>query len=380
MHKHFMQLRSELNSAFPERRDVIDGALAAILAGEHVLLLGPPGTAKSALVRAIAQAFGGSYFERLLTKFSTPEELFGPVSLKGLENDHFVRVTTGKLPEAEFAFIDEVFKSNSAVLNSLLAIANERLFHNEGTAVRCPLVSLFGASNELPEGKELEALFDRFLLRFDVTYLLVASNVRAVLAGGEPMIATKLTMNDLRRAQAEVMAVKVTDETIDALLAMRDACRAEGITASDRRWKKSLGVVRASAWLAGEKKTSPEDLGILVDSLWREPKDRPKVARIVGQLSDPASMQAVEIVDAAREIATKVAALRSGDRKAYVGQAAQAIEQFAAQQGKLGELTKSAGRRAQATIRDAIAEIQGLHAELARAVSAGLGIGLRSVR
>jgi MoxR-like ATPase len=380
MHKHFMQLRSELNSAFPERRDVIDGALAAVLAGEHVLLLGPPGTAKSALVRAIAQAFGGSYFERLLTKFSTPEELFGPVSLKGLENDHFVRVTTGKLPEAEFAFIDEVFKSNSAVLNSLLAIANERLFHNDGTAVRCPLVSLFGASNELPEGKELEALFDRFLLRFDVTYLLVASNVRAVLSGGEPAIATKLTMNDLRRAQAEVMAVKVTDETIDALLAMRDACRAEGITASDRRWKKSLGVVRASAWLAGEKKTSPEDLGILVDSLWREPKDRPKVARIVGQLSDPASMQAVEIVDAAREIATKVAALKSGDRKAYVGQAAQAIEQFAAQQGKLGELTKSAGRRAQATIRDAIAEIQGLHAELARAVSAGLGIGLRSVR
>lgn len=380
MHKHFANLRSELNSAFPERRDVVEGALAAILARESVILLGPPGTAKSATVRAIAQAFNGTYFERLLNRFSTPEELFGPVSLKGLENDRFVRVTTGKLPEAEFAFVDEIFKSNSAVLNSMLAILNERLFANDGAPVSVPLVSLFAASNELPEGKELEALFDRFLLRFDVQYLLAASNVRAVLAASEPTIATRLTMDDLRRAQAEVAAVKVTDETIDALLAIRDACRAEGIVASDRRWKKSLGIVRASAWLAGEKNTSPEDLAILVDSLWRDPKDRPKVGRIVGALSDPASMQAVEILDAAREISSKVTSMKSGDRKTYVGQAAQALDQFSAQQGKLAELAKSAGRRARVAIGDAVAEIQGLHAELTRALSAGLGIGLRSVR
>jgi MoxR-like ATPase len=302
------------------------------------------------------------------------------VSLKALEQDRFIRVTTGKLPEAEFAFVDEVFKSSSAVLNSLLALINERVYHNDAVPVRCPLVTMFGASNELPEGKELEALFDRFLLRFDVQYILAASNIRAVLAAGEPTIATTMTMNDLRRAQTEVAAVRVTDETVDALIAIRDACRAEGIVGSDRRWKKSLGIVRASAWLAGEKKTSPEDLAILVDSLWREPKDRPKVARIVGQLADPASMQSLEIVDAAREIAAKVASMKSGDRKAYVGQAAQAIENFDQQQAKLAELAKSAGRRAQATIRDAVAEIKGLHAELARAVSAGLGIGLRSVR
>src|ERR671939_975777 len=102
-HARLQQLRADLMTRFPERRDVIDGALAAILAGDHVLLLGPPGTAKSALVRAIAQAFGGSYFERLLTKFSTPEELFGPISLKALEQDRFERVIGGKLPEAEFA-------------------------------------------------------------------------------------------------------------------------------------------------------------------------------------------------------------------------------------------------------------------------------------
>jgi len=378
MHKQINQLRASLMAQFPERKDVIDGSLAAVLAGEHVLLIGPPGTAKSALVRCLAQVFGGSYFERLLTKFSTPEELFGPISLQALAQDRFVRLTAGKLPEAEFAFVDEIFKSNSAVLNALLSIINERVFHNDGAPVRCPLVSLFAASNELPEGKELEALFDRFLLRFDVGYLLVASNLRGVLVGPEPAIAATLTMDELRRAQGEVAAIKVTDDTVDALLAIRDTCRGEGITASDRRWKKSLGIVRASAWLAGEKKTCPEDLAILVDSLWREPKERAKVARIVGNLADPASTQAVEILDAAREIATKVAGLKAGDRKIYIAQAAQAVEQFDAQQAKLQELAKSGGRRAKAVIGDAVAEIQGLHAEVARAVSSGLG--LRSLR
>jgi MoxR-like ATPase len=380
MHKQINQLRADLMAQFPERKDVIDGSLTAMLAGEHVLLIGPPGTAKSALVRTIAQAFDGSYFERLLTKFSTPEELFGPISLKALEQDRFSRLTTGKLPEAEFAFIDEIFKSNSAVLNSMLAVINERVFHNDGAPVPCPLVSLFGASNELPEGRETEALFDRFLLRFDVQYLLVASNLRAVLSAGEPAIPTKLTMNDLRRAQAEAASVKITDDTVDALLSIRDACRGEGIIASDRRWKKSLKLVRASAWLAGEKKTCPEDLALLVDSLWREPKERTKVARIVGNLADPASTQSVEILDAAREIATKVASMKAGDRKLYIAQAAQAVEQFDAQQAKLGELAKSAGRRAKAVISDAVAEIQGLHAEVARAVSSGLGLGMRSLR
>src|SRR5476649_1696232 len=132
MHKQFQNLRTDLVSQFPERATVIDGSLAAVLAGEHVLLIGPPGTAKSALVRSIAQSFGGSYFERLLTKFSTPEELFGPISLKALEQDRFVRVTAGKLPEAVFAFVDEVFKANSAILNSLLTLVNERVFHNDG--------------------------------------------------------------------------------------------------------------------------------------------------------------------------------------------------------------------------------------------------------
>lgn len=378
MSQPLAQLRADLVSRFPERQSVIDGALCAVLANEHVLLLGPPGTAKSALARAIAQAFGGTYFERLLTKFSTPEELFGPVSLRALEQDRFERVVAGKLPEAEFAFVDECFKANSAILNSLLTVINERVFHNDGAPVRCPLVTMFGASNELPEGKELEALFDRFLLRFDVQYLLQPQNLRAVLVAPEPVPATKLTMAELKKAQAEVAKVKITDDTIDALIAIRDACRAEGIIASDRRWKKSLKIVQAAAHLTGEKQTTPEDLAILVDSLWREPKERSKVARLVGKLADPVGTQAQEILDAARETAQKVAALKTSDRKQYVAQAASAVEQFTQQQDKLSELARSGGRRAKAVVSDAQAEIQGMHAEMARAVSAGLG--LRALR
>ena len=378
MNQSFQHLRADLMARFPERKDVIDGSLAAVLAGEHVLLLGPPGTAKSALVRAIAQAFGGSYFERLLTKFSTPEEIFGPVSLKALEQDRFARVTTGKLPEAEFAFVDEIFKSNSAVLNSLLALANERVFHNDGAPITCPLVSLFGASNELPDGRDLEALFDRFLLRFDVGYLIGAATFRSVILAAEPGITTTLTMADLKAAQLEAAKVKITDATVDALITIRDACRAEGIIASDRRWKKSLKLVQAAAYLASEKQTTPEDLSILVDSLWREPKERPKVARLVGKLADPIGTQAAEILDAAREGAQKVTSLASGDRKAYISQAAAAIDQFTQQQAKLAELARSGGRRAKAVIADASAEIQQTHAEMARTVSAGLG--LRALR
>ena len=237
---------------------------------------------------------------------------------------------------------------------------------------------MFGASNELPEGKELEALFDRFLLRFDIGYLLQPSNLRAVLLAPDPATSVKLTMADLKKAQGEAAKVKITDDTVDALISIRDACRADGIIASDRRWKKALKIVAASAYMAGEKQTAPEDLAILVDSLWREPKERAKVARLVGKLCDPSSAQAAEILDAARETAQKVSGMQAGDRKVYISNAAQAIGEFDSMQKKLTELGRSGGRRAKGVISDAQTEIQQMHAELARAVSTGLG--LRALR
>ncbi|MBS2031594.1 MAG: AAA family ATPase [Deltaproteobacteria bacterium] len=380
MHPMLNKLRTELDSLFPERRHVIDGALAAVLVGEHVLFLGPPGTAKSALVRTIATAFRGTYFERLLTKFSTPEELYGPISLRALEQERFTRVTTSKLPDVQFAFIDEVFKASSAILNTLLTLMNERVFHNDGQPVQVPLVSMFGASNELPEGKELEALFDRFMLRFETGYLVRTNSLRSVLTSPEPMVTAKLSMADLKKAQTEVAKIVITDATVDALIAIRESLRTEGIVASDRRWKKSLGLVKAAAYLADESETTPEDLVILVDALWREPKERNKVARMLGQVADPVGAQAAEILDAARETSTKVQQLANADRKTYIAQAAQSLEQFKEQEKRLVHLSKGAGKRAKVVIDDAKSEITSLHAELARAVSTGLGLGMRQVK
>ena len=252
---------------------------------------------------------------------------------------------------------------------------NERIYHNDGAPLACPLISLFGASNELPEGKELEALFDRFLLRYDVHYLLRSTNFRAILTAPEPTPSVRIPLQDLRDAQIAVRAVTVTDATIDALIAIRDACKADGIEVSDRRWKKTLKTIQASAFLAGATATTPEDLLLLTDSLWREPKERAKVARLVGQLADPVSAKAAEILDAARDTAARVAGIRSSDRRDYIGQAAQALEDLQAQRSKLDELARSAGARAKQNLADATQEITQLHAELARSVTTGLGLG-----
>jgi MoxR-like ATPase len=372
------QLEAALNASFLERRELVRGALCAVLAGEHVLLLGPPGTGKSAIVRAIAQAFGGTYFERLLTKFSTPEELFGPISLSALEQDRYARITAGKLPEAHFAFADEVWKASSAILNSLLALVNERIYHNDGAPMQCPLVSFFGASNELPDGKDLEALFDRFLLRFDVQYLLRPSSFRSVVLSPDPTVASTLTLAELEAMQQAVRAITVTDATIDALLQIRDAAKAEGIVVSDRRWKKSLRAVQASAYLARETATCPEDLLILSDCLWRDQKERPTVARLVGKLADPASAQAREILDAARETAARIAGIRSTKPKdEFMSEATRAIKEYEEQKKKLAGLASGAGPRASQTIQEAQQEIVQLHQDLGRNLAAGLGLRLR---
>ena len=138
------KIREELKQAFLERSDLIDGALCALLSSQHLLVIGPPGTAKSMLADEICRRIlGAQYFQWLLTRFSTPEEIFGAVSLKGLEQDDYRRVTSHKLPEAHIAFLDEIFKANSSILNAILTLINERLFHNGKEITSVPLLTLF---------------------------------------------------------------------------------------------------------------------------------------------------------------------------------------------------------------------------------------------
>ena len=298
-------LRSEINSCVFERETQVDGALAAILSGQHLLFLGPPGTAKSLLTNILCQAIDDSkYFSWLLTKFSTPEELFGPYSLAGLKEDHYRRVTSGKLPECHIAFLDEIFKANSAILNSLLTVVNERKFHNNGGATNIPLVSCFGASNELPKGEELGALYDRFVLRYWVDYMTSDDNFVAMLDGTPDSVTTKLTLDELRQMQQEVEKVTVSQDILRALFAVKQDMKAEKIVPSDRRWKVALKVLKAFAYLNGKDAVTQDEFEYLADMMWDKPEHRSVLCTVLAKYSNPFTVKAVEYEDEAYEIYT----------------------------------------------------------------------------
>ncbi|GGK22451.1 hypothetical protein GCM10010965_14220 [Caldalkalibacillus thermarum] len=279
-----IKIKSYLEGKFYEREKEIEGLLVALLARQHMLLIGPAGTAKSLLSVELAKIIeGANYFQWLLTRFSTPEELFGPVSLKELEQGVYKRNTAGKLPEAHLAFVDEIFKANSAILNSLLTLINERLFYNNGHPVKTPLMTIVGASNEYPEeGEGLEALFDRFLLRFEVDYIADDQNFISMLKGSSSLTeAPSITLDELHDLQFQTSLVTVPDEIFQTLAEIRRKLRDEGIHPSDRRFKQSLSLIQAKAILDQRNTAQLQDLLILQNTLWETPEQRDVVTDIV---------------------------------------------------------------------------------------------------
>jgi MoxR-like ATPase len=298
-----LAVRTDLNNTLIERETAIDAAMLALLTKQHLLLVGPPGTAKSLMVREVCgRIIGANYFERLLTRFSTPEELFGPLSLRELEADRYERVTAGTLVEAHIGFVDEVFKANSAVLNSLLTIINERVFHQGSGPVHVPLLSLFGASNETPEDGSLAALYDRFLLRVEVPYITDDTSMRLLLRHTDYTPDAEITLDELQAAQHEVYRVPMSDAAIEAALNIKHELELEGLSASDRRWRQAVDLLKARAWLDGDTEATEEHGVVLVHSLWQAPDQIRVVERCVNKVCNPLNLEAVELEDAAKDL------------------------------------------------------------------------------
>lgn len=256
-----------IKAAFVGKDEVVDLMGVCLVGGENLFLHGPPGTAKSALVREMAMRIEGNVFDYLLTRFTEPNELFGPFDIRKLREGELITNTEGMLPEASLVFLDELLNANSAVLNSLLMVLHERVFRRGRETRKLPLLMVVGASNRLPEDDALNALFDRFLLRVRCENV-PQEMLPDVLAAGWRLdqrnmdnVAT-MTVDQVRQVNALVPSVELSG-VLPAFVELVNRLRHAGIPISDRRAVKLQRAIAASAVVCGREAAQPTDLWVL---------------------------------------------------------------------------------------------------------------------
>jgi MoxR-like ATPase len=286
----------QLEAQFLGKEEVIRLLFVSALAGEHLVMVGPPGTAKSALLRGFAQVIDARYFDYLLTRFTEPNEIFGPVDIQSFREGTYRRRIDGMLPEAEIVFLDEIFKANSAILNSLLTLLNARRFTHGNQSVRVPLISMYAASNEVPNDEALSALFDRFLLRVRVDYL-DSYHFRGLLQKGVDLEANNMNP-DAQRLQPVVSAadllhlqrsfgklLEFNEEFLATFKGLVFQIRSEGVGLSDRRIVKLLKLFAASAVFDGRHEVNDSDFFVL-RHVWNTPEQEEILQEVVGPVLD----------------------------------------------------------------------------------------------
>jgi MoxR-like ATPase len=296
------EVLGSLKRAFVGKDEIIDLLGVCLAGGENLFLLGPPGTAKSALVQQLARRIDGRVFDYLLTRFTEPNELFGPFDIRKLREGDLVTNTEGMLPEAAVVFLDELLNANSAILNSLLMVLNERVFRRGRETRRLPLLMVVGASNRLPEDDALSALFDRFLLRVRCDNV-PAERLPDVLAAGWKLdheefvpsgrdAATTMSVEEIRQVQSLVAEVDLS-ATQRTYVGTVGKLRQAGIPVSDRRAVKLQRLVAASAALCGRGAANTTDLWIL-RHIWDVDEQREVIAAIVNQAVEASPPELLE--------------------------------------------------------------------------------------
>ena len=345
MLERFKLLLQEMNRGIYEKNTEISLSLLAALAGESVILLGPPGVAKSMVAKQLKTAFRDAQnFEYLMSRFSTPDEIFGPVSIQKLKtSDTYERAVEGYLPTADVVFLDEIWKAGPAIQNTLLTVINEKIFRNGNREMHLPLKLLVAASNELPaKGEGLEALWDRFVIRIESRPIKLEKNFRAMLleshadfsgstgvlghadfadnadfsgsmgkSGSTDFSDLKITAEEYAEWAEKICKVGVKEEVLDAISAIRKSLRAvnvdeaaerRNIYVSDRRWKNIVRLLRTSAFMQDREEVDICDLLPIYHCLWQEPEERDAIRSIVIRaLFSPFAEKLVEMKNALAE-------------------------------------------------------------------------------
>lgn len=309
MLERFQRLLWDMNRGIYEKETEMSLSLLAALAGESVILLGPPGVAKSMVARQLKTAFRDAHsFEYLMSRFSTPDEIFGPVSIQKLKSsDTYERAVEGYLPTADVVFLDEIWKAGPAIQNTLLTVINEKIFRNGNREMRLPLKLLVAASNELPaKGEGLEALWDRFVIRIESRPIRQEKNFRSMLLEVENLSEVKseeqssaaegeansnvITAEEYAEWSENINKIGVKEDVLDVISVVRkslrtvnvdEAAERRNIYVSDRRWKNIMRLLRTSAFMQDREEVAVCDLLPIYHCLWQEPEEREAIRTLV---------------------------------------------------------------------------------------------------
>lgn len=343
-------IESELNTILFEREAQIRDMMRALASGKHILLLGPPGTAKSLLSREFAKRIvNANYFEWLLNRTSDPAEILGPYSIKAMEKDQFKRVPKGKLPEAHVAFLDEIYKCNEPTLNIMLPILNEGIWFNDGVAEETNIRLVVAASNEEPDDDSLEALHDRLVFRHWVDYVKDTKNRIDMMKGAvtrrNPNLnsnnqMTTITLDEIDALRGFVDTVDVPDAVIKTFEKLLRELDKKSIRVSDRRVNAAVHIMQAEAALNNRDKVTVDDLQALVYVLWEKKDDIKEIEAEVLKLVNPYDSEVKKLFDKALEIRDKTMAITNKTERA--GASVDAKDNLSKLVAKLDKVIKDA--------------------------------------